>query len=211
MDLRTAHQSKCLEVEPREEKCLKILSLVVTLRNCPEILEVADFYSASQLKTACFDFLHLNAAAMIEGRQLEGLSDRLMDELTAYYRRQTPRMAHRSLAISTPSPTPEDLALLDSLLCSPNEPEADSGEPLACPEDGPVSLAAPPTSSRRRKRRQFARRMSASSDEMASPRAEPTEGTETQWDLAPEEFPSLEGEEEEEVEEEEEEGPAESR
>ena len=45
----------------------------VTLRNVPELLEIADTYSASQLKSSCLQFISVNAAALLEARCVCGV------------------------------------------------------------------------------------------------------------------------------------------
>ena len=62
------------------------MCVLVTLKNCCEILEFASVYNAVQLQQTCQQFICLNLAALLEIRALDVLSQHVLVELTHYYR-----------------------------------------------------------------------------------------------------------------------------
>ncbi|XP_051577482.1 inhibitor of Bruton tyrosine kinase isoform X2 [Myxocyprinus asiaticus] len=79
----------------------------VTLKNAAELLEFATVYNAGQLKLSCLQFICLNMVALLESKALEILSDDILLELTAAYRRMIPAMQRRLI---TPYSSAPDLS-----------------------------------------------------------------------------------------------------
>uniref|UniRef100_A0A8C1YIL2 Inhibitor of Bruton agammaglobulinemia tyrosine kinase n=1 Tax=Cyprinus carpio TaxID=7962 RepID=A0A8C1YIL2_CYPCA len=73
-----------------KEICEVAITENLTLKNAAELLEFATVYNADQLKLSCLQFIVLNMAALLESRALEILSDGVLLDLTAAYRRMTP-------------------------------------------------------------------------------------------------------------------------
>uniref|UniRef100_A0A8C5BV98 Inhibitor of Bruton tyrosine kinase n=1 Tax=Gadus morhua TaxID=8049 RepID=A0A8C5BV98_GADMO len=67
----------------------------LTLKNAAELLEFAAMYNAEQLKLSCLQFIALNMAALLEAKALDVLSDEVLLELSASYRRMIPAMQKR--------------------------------------------------------------------------------------------------------------------
>ncbi|XP_067366528.1 inhibitor of Bruton tyrosine kinase isoform X2 [Channa argus] len=82
----------------------------VTLKNAAELLEFATMYNAEQLKLSCLQFIVLNMAALLESKALDILSDEVLVELSAAYRRMIPAMQKRLI---TPYPGAPDLSLYE--------------------------------------------------------------------------------------------------
>lgn len=82
----------------------------VTLKNAAELLEFSTVYNADQLKVSCLQFIVLNMAALLESRALEVLSDDVLLDLTAAYRRMIPAMQRRLI---TPYADAPDLSAFE--------------------------------------------------------------------------------------------------
>ncbi|XP_050987197.1 inhibitor of Bruton tyrosine kinase isoform X1 [Labeo rohita] len=78
-----------------KEICEVAITENLTLKNAAELLEFATIYNADQLKLSCLQFIVLNMAALLESRALEILSDDVLVDLTAAYRRMIPAMQRR--------------------------------------------------------------------------------------------------------------------
>uniref|UniRef100_A0A9J8CFJ5 Inhibitor of Bruton tyrosine kinase n=1 Tax=Cyprinus carpio carpio TaxID=630221 RepID=A0A9J8CFJ5_CYPCA len=78
-----------------KEICEVAITENLTLKNAAELLEFATVYNADQLKLSCLQFIVLNMAALLESRALEILSDGVLLDLTAAYRRMIPAMQRR--------------------------------------------------------------------------------------------------------------------
>uniref|UniRef100_A0A9J8DFY2 Inhibitor of Bruton tyrosine kinase n=1 Tax=Cyprinus carpio carpio TaxID=630221 RepID=A0A9J8DFY2_CYPCA len=78
-----------------KEICEVAITENLTLKNAAELLEFATVYNADQLKLSCLQFIVLNMAALLESRALEILSDDVLLDLTAAYRRMIPAMQRR--------------------------------------------------------------------------------------------------------------------
>lgn len=84
-------------------------------------------YNAEQLKLSCLQFIVLNMAALLESKALDILSDEVLVELSAAYRRMIPAMQKRLI---TPYPDAPDLSIyededLDSAFSPKPEAELD--------------------------------------------------------------------------------------
>lgn len=104
-----------------KEMCEISITENLTLKNAAELLEFAALYNADQLKLSCLQFIVLNIGALLDSKALDILSDEVLVELTAAYRRMIPAMQRR---IITPYPGAPDLSMyededLDSVF-SPN-------------------------------------------------------------------------------------------
>uniref|UniRef100_A0A671PS03 Inhibitor of Bruton tyrosine kinase-like n=1 Tax=Sinocyclocheilus anshuiensis TaxID=1608454 RepID=A0A671PS03_9TELE len=71
-----------------KEICEVAITENLTLKNAAELLEFATVFNADQLKLSCLQFMVLNMTALLEA--LEILSDGVLLDLTAAYRRMTP-------------------------------------------------------------------------------------------------------------------------
>uniref|UniRef100_A0A8C7X305 Inhibitor of Bruton agammaglobulinemia tyrosine kinase n=1 Tax=Oryzias sinensis TaxID=183150 RepID=A0A8C7X305_9TELE len=115
-----------------KEMCEVVITENLTLKNAAELLEFATMYNAEQLKLSCLQFIALNMAALLESKALDVLSDEVLVELSAAYRRLIPAMQKR---VITPYPDAPDLSLyeeedLDSAFGTKPETELD----LSCRE-----------------------------------------------------------------------------
>ncbi|KAM4580467.1 inhibitor of Bruton tyrosine kinase [Odontesthes bonariensis] len=90
-----------------KEMCEVVITENLTLKNAAELLEFATMYNAEQLKLSCLQFIVLNMAALLESKALDILSDEVLVELSAAYRRMIPAMQKR---IITPYPGAPDLS-----------------------------------------------------------------------------------------------------
>uniref|UniRef100_A0A672HSF4 BTB domain-containing protein n=1 Tax=Salarias fasciatus TaxID=181472 RepID=A0A672HSF4_SALFA len=93
-----------------KEMCEVVITENLTLKNAAELLEFATMYNAEQLKLSCFQFIVLNMAALLESKALDILSDEVLVELSAAYRRAIPAMQKR---IITPYPGAPDLSMYE--------------------------------------------------------------------------------------------------
>lgn len=110
-----------------KEMCEVIITENLTLKNAAELLEFSTMYNAEQLKLSCLQFIVINMAALLESKALDILSDEVLVELSAAYRRMIPAMQKR---IITPYPDAPDLSVyeeedLDSAFSPKPEPELD--------------------------------------------------------------------------------------
>ncbi|XP_051722046.1 inhibitor of Bruton tyrosine kinase [Ctenopharyngodon idella] len=78
-----------------KEICEVAITENLTLKNAAELLEFSAVYNAEQLKLSCLQFIVLNMAALLESKALEILSDDVLLDLTAAYRRMIPAMQRR--------------------------------------------------------------------------------------------------------------------
>ncbi|XP_063055674.1 inhibitor of Bruton tyrosine kinase isoform X2 [Engraulis encrasicolus] len=90
-----------------KEMCEVAVTENLTLKNAAELLEFASMYNADQLKLSCQQFIVLNMAALLESRALDVLSEDVLVELSAAYRRMIPAMQKRLI---TPYPNAPDLS-----------------------------------------------------------------------------------------------------
>ncbi|XP_007903246.1 inhibitor of Bruton tyrosine kinase isoform X2 [Callorhinchus milii] len=93
-----------------KEMCEVAITEKITLKNAAELLEFAATYNAEQLKLSCLQFIGLNVAALLEARSLDILSDDVMKELSAAYRKMIPAMQKR---IITPYPGGPNMSFLE--------------------------------------------------------------------------------------------------
>uniref|UniRef100_A0A8C4E2N5 Inhibitor of Bruton agammaglobulinemia tyrosine kinase n=1 Tax=Dicentrarchus labrax TaxID=13489 RepID=A0A8C4E2N5_DICLA len=110
-----------------KEMCEVVITENLTLKNAAELLEFAAMYNAEQLKLSCLQFIVLNMAALLESKALDILSDEVLVELSAAYRRMIPAMQRR---VITPYPGAPDLSVyededLDSAFSPKPEAELD--------------------------------------------------------------------------------------
>ncbi|KAL2084814.1 hypothetical protein ACEWY4_020332 [Coilia grayii] len=90
-----------------KEMCEVAITENLTLKNAAELLEFASMYNADQLRLSCQQFIVINMAALLESRALDVLSDDVLVELSAAYRRMIPAMQKRLI---TPYPNAPDLS-----------------------------------------------------------------------------------------------------
>lgn len=93
-----------------KEMCEVVITENLTLKNAAELLEFATMYNAEQLKLSCLQFIVLNMAALLESKALDILSDEVLVELSAAYRRMIPAMQRR---VITPYPGAPDLSVFE--------------------------------------------------------------------------------------------------
>lgn len=110
-----------------KEMCEIAITENLTLKNAAELLEFAALYNADQLKLSCLQFIVLNIGALLDSKALDILSDEVLVELTASYKRMIPAMQRR---IITPYPEAPDLSMyededLDSIFSLKPEAEGD--------------------------------------------------------------------------------------
>ncbi|XP_018538526.1 inhibitor of Bruton tyrosine kinase [Lates calcarifer] len=110
-----------------KEMCEVVITENLTLKNAAELLEFAAMYNADQLKLSCLQFIVLNMAALLESKALDILSDEVLVDLSAAYRRMIPAMQKR---VITPYPGAPDLSVyeeedLDSAFSPKPEAELD--------------------------------------------------------------------------------------
>ncbi|XP_026149357.1 inhibitor of Bruton tyrosine kinase isoform X2 [Mastacembelus armatus] len=110
-----------------KEICEVVITENLTLKNAAELLEFATMYNAEQLKLSCLQFIVLNMAALLESKALDILSNEVLVELAAAYRRMIPAMQKR---VITPYPGAPDLSMyededLDSVFSPKPEAELD--------------------------------------------------------------------------------------
>lgn len=108
-----------------KEMCEVAITENLTLKNAAEVLEFAALYNAEQLKLSCLQFMVLNMAALLESKALDVLSDEVLVELSAAYRRMIPAMQKR---IITPYPAAPDLSMYEDEVFDPafsSKPEAE--------------------------------------------------------------------------------------
>ncbi|KAM6968095.1 inhibitor of Bruton tyrosine kinase [Aplochiton taeniatus] len=109
-----------------KEICEVAITENLTLKNAAELLEFATVYNAEQLRLSCLQFMVLNMAALLELKVLDVLSDEVLLELSAAYRRMIPAMQRRHI---TPYPDAPDLSVYeDEDLDSPFSPHEDLGQ-----------------------------------------------------------------------------------
>uniref|UniRef100_A0A671PVK6 Inhibitor of Bruton tyrosine kinase-like n=1 Tax=Sinocyclocheilus anshuiensis TaxID=1608454 RepID=A0A671PVK6_9TELE len=103
-----------------KEICEVAITENLTLKNAAELLEFATVFNADQLKLSCLQFMVLNMTALLESRALEILSDGVLLDLTAAYRRMTSHHAIRrrsgSQRLSSCTRSPLCVQSSDSLL-----------------------------------------------------------------------------------------------
>uniref|UniRef100_A0A673KFU0 Inhibitor of Bruton tyrosine kinase-like n=1 Tax=Sinocyclocheilus rhinocerous TaxID=307959 RepID=A0A673KFU0_9TELE len=87
-----------------KEICEVAITENLTLKNAAELLEFATVFNADQLKLSCLQFIALNMTALLESRALEILSDDVLLDLTAAYRRMIPAMQRRLITPYTDAP-----------------------------------------------------------------------------------------------------------
>uniref|UniRef100_A0A3Q1KHK9 BTB domain-containing protein n=2 Tax=Anabas testudineus TaxID=64144 RepID=A0A3Q1KHK9_ANATE len=93
-----------------KEMCEVVITENLTLKNAAELLEFSTMYNAEQLKLSCLQFIVLNMSALLESKALDILSDEVLVELSAAYRRMIPAMQKR---IITPYPGAPDLSVYE--------------------------------------------------------------------------------------------------
>lgn len=104
-----------------KEMCETSLSQLVTFKSVGELLEFSSLYNATQLKSSCQQYIHINLAALMEGRYLDILSDDVMDDLISYYKKQVSAMCRR---VITPWDEYPSKAYLEELAEIPDAEES---------------------------------------------------------------------------------------
>uniref|UniRef100_A0A674E1F9 Inhibitor of Bruton tyrosine kinase n=1 Tax=Salmo trutta TaxID=8032 RepID=A0A674E1F9_SALTR len=108
-----------------KEMCEVAITENLTLKNAAELLQFSAMYNAEQLKLSCIQFIVHNMAALLESKALDILSDDVLVELSASYRRMIPAMQKRLI---TPYPDAPDLTVyedVDSSFSSKADAELD--------------------------------------------------------------------------------------
>uniref|UniRef100_H3CN40 Inhibitor of Bruton tyrosine kinase n=1 Tax=Tetraodon nigroviridis TaxID=99883 RepID=H3CN40_TETNG len=110
-----------------KEMCEVVITENLTLKNAAELLEFATIYNAEQLKLSCFQFIVLNITALLELKALDILSDEVLVELSAAYRRTIPAMQRRLITpyIDAPDLRAYEDDDLDSVFTSKAKVELD--------------------------------------------------------------------------------------
>ncbi|XP_019711856.1 inhibitor of Bruton tyrosine kinase isoform X1 [Hippocampus comes] len=93
-----------------KEMCEVVITENLTLKNAAELLEFATMYNAEQLKLSCLQFIVLNMAVLLESKALDCLSDEVLLELSAAYKRMIPAMHRR---VVTPYPDAPNLSMYE--------------------------------------------------------------------------------------------------
>uniref|UniRef100_A0A3Q2QHR3 Inhibitor of Bruton tyrosine kinase n=1 Tax=Fundulus heteroclitus TaxID=8078 RepID=A0A3Q2QHR3_FUNHE len=114
-----------------KEMCEVVITENLTLKNAAELLEFAAMYNAEQLKLSCLQFIVLNMAALLESKALDILSDEVLVELSAAYRRMIPAMQKR---VITPYPGAPDLSAYEEDLDSAFSPKPEGELDQSCRE-----------------------------------------------------------------------------
>ncbi|XP_061677249.1 inhibitor of Bruton tyrosine kinase isoform X2 [Syngnathoides biaculeatus] len=115
-----------------KEMCEVAITEKLTLKNAAGLLEFASMYNAEQLKLSCFQFIVLNMTALLESKSLDGLSDEVLLELSAAYKRMVPAMQRR---VVTPYADAPDLSIYeDEDLDSAFSPQLESELDQSCRE-----------------------------------------------------------------------------
>ncbi|CAG0882573.1 unnamed protein product [Darwinula stevensoni] len=86
-----------IDVSMKKEECEVSLVDMMTLKNAPDILDLALMCNAPGLKDAVFQFISLNLASFLDARSLEECSEEALEGLAAYYRSLLPCMSRRIL------------------------------------------------------------------------------------------------------------------
>ncbi|XP_035606478.1 inhibitor of Bruton tyrosine kinase-like [Oncorhynchus keta] len=95
-----------------KEMCEVAITENLTLKNAAELLQFSAMYNAEQLKLSCIQFIVHNMAALLESKALDILSDDVLVELSASYRRMIPAMQKRLI---TPYPDAPDLTVYEDM------------------------------------------------------------------------------------------------
>ncbi|KAK2710725.1 hypothetical protein QYM36_012037, partial [Artemia franciscana] len=91
------------------EICEQVVTGLITLKNVTEVLQFSEMYNASQLKSACMEYICLNLNALFESRALDYISQDLMEELSEFYRETFPKVGYRYITPKAGAPTEEML------------------------------------------------------------------------------------------------------
>ena len=89
--------------------CEREASNLLTLKNCADILQVANDFSAEQLARSACQFICHNLATLLESQSLNGITEECVEKLTRYYFDSFPTLYHRKITPYYNSPTNEDL------------------------------------------------------------------------------------------------------
>ena len=96
-------------VERLVQICERQASDLLNLKNCGEVLQIANDYSAKQLVRSASQFICQNLAALLESKSLDILSDECVDKLTRYYFDSFPSLYHRRITPYNNSPSNEEI------------------------------------------------------------------------------------------------------
>lgn len=96
-----------LFIERLKELCEVALSQLLTLKNCPHMLQFACTYHARQLKYCVTEFICLNLPAVLESRSLESLDDEILDDLTEFYCNWNTNLSKRVITPFSDAPSDE--------------------------------------------------------------------------------------------------------
>ena len=93
--------------------CERQASSLLTLKNCAEILQVANDYSAKQLFRSASQFICQNLAALLESKSLDCISEDCVEKLTRYYFDSYPTLYHRKITPFENAPASEQLERIE--------------------------------------------------------------------------------------------------
>ena len=93
--------------------CERQASSLLTLKNCAEILQVANDYSAIQLVRSTSQFICQNLATLLESKSLDYISEECVDKLTRYYFDSFRTLYHRRITPFDNAPSSEQLEKIE--------------------------------------------------------------------------------------------------
>ena len=87
----------CFLVPRLVQMCEREASNLLTLKNCADILQVANDFSAEQLARSASQFICHNLATLLESQSLNNLTEECVEKLTQYYFDTFPSLHHRKI------------------------------------------------------------------------------------------------------------------
>lgn len=93
------------------EMCEVTFSTLLTLKNVPEIFQLASTCNCPQLKKCCMEYISLNLPTLLETKALETVSPELLLQLSEYYADFNPAMCSRIITPFSEAPCDEDVIL----------------------------------------------------------------------------------------------------
>merc|ERR1712226_971385 len=91
------------------QMCEREASNLLTLKNCADILQVANDFSAEQLARSACQFICQNLATLLESQSLNNITEECVENLTRYYFDSFPTLYHRKIKPYYNSPPSETL------------------------------------------------------------------------------------------------------
>lgn len=93
------------------EMCEVTFSTLLTLKNVPEIFQLASTCNCPQLKKCSMEYISLNLPTLLETKALEAVSPELLLQLSEYYADFNPAMCSRIITPFSEAPCDEDVIL----------------------------------------------------------------------------------------------------